>query len=420
MRAFDGIPPAPMSEGLISLSDVERAAANVRGSIVRTPFLLSQTLSELTGAEVWLKFENLQFTASFKERGALNKLLTLGRDQVRNGVIAVSAGNHAQGVALHARRLGIAATIVMPRRTPRMKVARTESFGANVVLHGASFAEASDHLDVLAERHRLAIVHPFGDAAIIAGQGTAALEMIEDGPPMDMLAIGVGGGGLISGIGTVYACKSPSTEIIGVQSERYPSMAFALADQPDMPVPGGTSVAEGIAVASAHALTLAHVRRLVADMIVVPEQRIEDAIALILQIEKSLCEGAGAVGLAALLAEPDRFRGKRVGLVLSGGNIDTRVLISVLQRHLARGGHLVRLTVNALDSSGGLGEIATIIGAGGGNILDVRHERVFSASMARVADVAIDLELADAGEITTILRNIEQAGYPVRLSTSSS
>lgn len=408
-----------MSIDLIGLSDVENAAKNVSGWIVRTPFLLSQTLSELTGAEIWLKFENLQFTASFKERGALNKLLMLDREQARNGVIAVSAGNHAQGVALHARRLGIAATIVMPRSTPRVKVARTESFGATVILYGESFAEASNHLDDLAEKHDLAIIHPFADAAIIAGQGTTALEMIEDGPPMDMLAVGVGGGGLISGVGTVYAAKSPSTEVIGVQSELYPSMALALAGQSDRAVRGGTSVAEGIAVASAHALTLAHARQLVSNMIVVSERRVEDAVALILQIEKSLCEGAGAVGLAAVMAEPDRFRGRRVGLILSGGNIDARVLISVLQRHLARGGYLVRLTVNALDTSGGLGRIATIIGAGGGNILDVRHERVFSASMARMADVTIDLELADASEISNILRNIEQAGFPVTLDTIS-
>ncbi|PZO91934.1 MAG: threonine ammonia-lyase [Sphingomonas sanxanigenens] len=401
---------------LISIGDVEHAASRLKASIVRTPFLASQTLSELTGAEIWLKFENLQFTASFKERGALNRLLALTRDEAQRGVITVSAGNHAQGVALHARRLGIPATIVMPRSTPRIKIARTEGFGAKVILAGANFAEASAHLAPLIEQEGLTLIHPFSAPHVIAGQGTVGLEMIQDGPPLDVVVAGVGGGGLISGIGTVFKDRSPEVEIIGVQSELYPSMANAFAGAGDAPVRGGNSVAEGIAVASADALTLHHVRHLVNDMIVVPEKKIEDAIALLLQIEKSLCEGAGAAGLAAVLAEPDRFRGKRVGLVLSGGNIDTRVLISVLQRHLARGGHLVRLVVNALDNAGGLGAIATIIGAGGGNIVDVQHERVFGGATARATDVAIDLELADPDELGSIVANIRAAGFPVTLA----
>lgn len=398
---------------LVTFVDVEAAAANLGTAINRTPFLHSQTLSDITGAEIWLKFENLQFTASFKERGALNKLTTLTPDEAARGVVAVSAGNHAQGVALHARRLGIPATIVMPRSTPRVKVARTESFGARVILAGADFAEASARLPALIADEGLTLIHPFSDPHVIAGQGTVGLEMVEDGPPLDAAVIAVGGGGLISGIGTVFAHRSPSTEIIGVQSQFYPSMALALEADEGATVRGGTSVAEGIAVASADLLTLRHVRRLVSDMIVVPEHTIEDAIALLLQVEKSLCEGAGAAGLAAVLAEPDRFRGKRVGLVLSGGNIDTRVLISVLRRHLVRGGQLVRLTVNALDNAGGLGRIATIIGAAGGNILDVHHERVFGGATARATDVAIDVELTDPHELHTIVKHISDAGFPV-------
>jgi threonine dehydratase len=404
---------------LISLADVENAARNIGPSIIRTPFLLSQTLSDLTGAEIWLKFENLQFTASFKERGALNRLTTLTPEQARRGVVAVSAGNHAQGVALHARRLGIPATIVMPLSTPRIKIARTEGFGAKILLAGANFAEASLHLSDLIEREGLTLVHPFSDPLVIAGQGTVGLEMIDDGPDMDVVVIAVGGGGLIGGVGTVFAARSPSTEIIGVQSELYPSMALALGSIADRKVRGGTSVAEGIAVATADALTLLHARNLVNDMIIVPEKLIEDSIALLLQIEKTMCEGAGAAGLAAVLAEPERFRGKRVGLILSGGNIDTRVLISVLQRHLARGGQLVRLTINALDNAGGLGAIATIIGAGGGNILDVHHDRVFGGATARAADVAIDLELADPEELSSIIRNIRNAGFPVSIAPPS-
>ena len=419
----DAVPSASAAASrhgeLISLSDVEDAAEKIGQAIIRTPLLLSQTLSDLTGAEIWLKFENLQFTASFKERGALNRLIALSRDEAERGVVAVSAGNHAQGVALHARRLGIPATIVMPRNTPAVKVARTQGFGAKVILAGANFAEASAFLPELVEKERLTVIHPFSDPLVIAGQGTVGLEMVQDGPPFDVVVVGLGGGGLVGGIGTVFAALSPQTQILGVQSELYPSMAQALSGVADASVPGGNSVAEGIAVATADPLTLRHVQRLVHEVIVVPERRIEDAIALLLQIEKSLCEGAGAAGLAAVLAEPERFRGKRVGLVLSGGNIDARVLISVLQRHLARAGQFVRLTVKTLDQAGGLGRIATIIGDGGGNILNVHHERVFGGATARSTDVAIDAELSDPSALEPIISKIEAAGFPVALSPSS-
>lgn len=403
----------------ISFADVERAAAKIAQSIVRTPFLLSHTLSDLTGAEIWLKFENLQFTAAFKERGALNRLLALSKDEACRGVVTVSAGNHAQGVALHARRLGIPAAIVMPRSTPAVKIARTEGFGARVILAGANFAEASAYLPQLVEKEGLTVIHPFSDPLVIAGQGTVGLEMLADGPSLDVVIAGVGGGGLISGVGTVFKALSPETQILGVQTELYPSMAQALNQYATGPVRGGNSVAEGIAVATADPLTLQHVRHVVDDIIVVPERQIEDAIALLLQIEKSLCEGAGAAGLAAVLADPGRFRGKRVGLVLSGGNIDTRVLTSVLQRHLVRFGQFVRLTVSTLDQAGGLGRIATLVGENGGNILNVHHERVFGGATARSTDVEIDVELTDPSDLRMIISAIEAAGFTVTQTSPS-
>lgn len=397
---------------MITLADVRKAADRIGGAVIRTPFLPSQTLSELTGAEVWLKFENLQFTASFKERGALNKLLTLTPGQRAAGVVAVSAGNHAQGVALHARRLGIPATIVMPLNTPRVKIARTESFAARVVLAGGDFAEASREVPRFVAEGAT-FIHPFDDAEVIAGQGTVALEMTEQGPPLDAVVIAVGGGGLISGVGAVLHALTPATEIIGVQTALYPSMAAALGHFAG-PIPGGTSVAEGIAVATPGALTLAHAQHLVHDMIVVPESAIEDAVALLLQIEKTLCEGAGAAGLAALLAEPARFAGRRVGLILCGGNIDMRVLTAMLQRHLARAGQLIRLQVTTLDHAGALGDVATIIGRLGGNILDVTHDRVFGDASARSASIGFLVELSDRSAAPEIEHAIQAAGFHVQ------
>lgn len=400
---------------MITLSSVRAAASRIEGAVSRTPFLPSQTLSELTGAELWLKFENLQFTASFKERGALNRLLTLTPAQQARGVVAVSAGNHAQGVALHARRLGIPATIVMPCGTPRVKVARTESFGARVVLAGADFAEASARVpEFVAEG--LTFIHPFDDEDVMAGQGTVALEMLAQGPKLDVVVVAVGGGGLIAGVATVLRAESPETEIIGVQTELYPSMAVALGRHAGG-IPGGTSVAEGIAVAKPGATTLAHAKALVNDMIVVPEAAIEDGVALLLQIEKTLCEGAGAAGLAAVLAQPARFTGKRVGLILCGGNIDMRVLTAMLQRHLARVGQLVRLHVSCLDHAGALGNIATLIGARGGNILDVAHDRVFGHVSARSASIQFLIEVPDRAAAEDIRASVAAAGYQASLPT---
>jgi threonine dehydratase len=396
----------------VTLADVRRAAGKICGSLVRTPFLPSHTLSGLTGAEVWLKFENLQFTASFKERGALNKLLTLNDEQRRCGVVAVSAGNHAQGVALHARRLGIPATIVMPEATPTVKVSRTASFGARVELIGRDFAEASAEVPRFVAQG-LTFVHPFDDADVIAGQGTVALEMVEQGPPMDVVLAGIGGGGLISGVATVFHELSPDTQVIGVQSELYPSMALALGAYRGR-VLGGMSVAEGIAVATPGALTLAIAQKLVSDVVVVREAVIEDAVALLLQIEKTLCEGAGAAGLAVLLADPERFRGKRVGIILTGGNIDMRVLTAMLQRHLARVGQLVRFRVTTLDNAGFLGTVATIIGQCGGNIQEVLHDRIFGDASARSASIVFTVELPDRERASVVLAALHAAGFEAR------
>jgi threonine dehydratase len=396
----------------LSLADVQLAAERIAGSVARTPFLHSQTLSDLTGAEIWLKFENLQFTGSFKERGALNKLLTLTEDQRRRGVVAVSAGNHAQGVALHARRLNIPATIIMPSGTPAVKVARTASFGATVELTGSNFAEASESVDKYVQQG-LTFVPPFNDHHVIAGQGTIALEMIEQGPPLDAVLVSVGGGGMIGGIGTVYNSLAPQTQIIGVESELYPSMAIAMHKH-DGPLLGGTSIAEGIAVAKPGELTLDIARAVVDDMLVISEVVIEDAVALLLQIEKTVCEGAGAAGLAAVLAEPERFKGKRLGLVLCGGNIDIRVLTAMLQRYLVRAGQLVRLRVTMADDAGALGKAATIIGQHGGNILDVTHDRIFGGSTPRSANAVFTVELPDWDRHRIMRVALIDAGFEVQ------
>lgn len=398
---------------IVTLADVETAARRLGDAVQRTPFLLSQTLSQLTGAEIWLKFENLQFTGSFKERGALNMLLTLAPDARRRGVVTVSAGNHAQGVALHARKLGIPATIVMPATTPSVKIKRTESFGASVHLVGRDFDEASASVEHFV-RQGLTFIHPFDDPEVIAGQGTIGLELVSQGPALDAVIVSVGGGGMISGIASVFKALSPETQIIGVESELYASMAQAM-DRCEGPVIGGASIAEGIAVAKPGVLTLEHVRRLVDDILVVSEAGIEDAVALFLQIEKTLCEGAGAAGLAAVLAYPDRFRDRRIGLVLSGGNIDMRVLTAMLQRHLVRSGQLVRLRVPMLDNAGSLGPAATIIGEMGGNILEVTHDRIFDGASARSANAVFTVELPDSERNALVIDALHRAGFSAAL-----
>jgi threonine dehydratase len=393
----------------VSLADVEAAAARLREPLPPTPFLPSATLSELAGCEVWLKFENLQFTGSFKQRGALNKLLSLTQAERARGVVTVSAGNHAQGVAYHASRLGVRATIVMPVTTPSVKVARTRAFGAEVLLTGDSFQDAAAAIPALVETRGLVLVHPYDDTAVIAGQGTVALEMLESGPSLDCVVVPIGGGGLIAGMSIALKGRQPGIEVVGVQTERYPAMATVLGfwHRPDL---GGASVAEGIAVRSPGAITREQLHRTIDHVAVVSESRIEEAIALLLQIEKTLCEGAGAAGLAAVLAEPGRYGGRRVGLVLTGGNIDSRLLANVLQRQLVREERLLRFAVALPDQAGSLGMLCSAIGQLGGNIDSVVHDRNFLGQDAKSVRVVAEVEVADRATGQRILEHLSSLG----------
>ena len=401
----------------IALADVEAAAANIAGSVIRTPCLKSETLSTLTGAQVWLKFENLQFTAAYKERGALNRLLSLNAEERARGVIAASAGNHAQGLAYHARRLGIPATIVMPRFTPIVKVQQTESHDANVVLFGEKYDDASAHAFELAAKKGLVYVHPFDDAKVMAGQGTVALEMLEDVPELDTLVVPIGGGGLISGMSTVAKARAESLgrdiNVIGVQAELYPSMYAAMKGQ--SAACDGDTLAEGIAVKNPGKLTQQVVRALVDDIVLVGERDLERAVALLLGIEKTVVEGAGAAGLAALLAHPRRFKGAKVGLVLCGGNIDTRLLANVLLRDLARSGRLARLRIRLKDRPGQLFEVARIFDQQQVNILEVYHQRVFTNLPAKGLITDIECETRDRDHLDRLVEALRAAGYEVRL-----
>lgn len=397
----------------IALSDVVAAHAAIGDKVIRTPCLLSRTLSELTGAQVWIKFENLQFTAAYKERGALNKLLTLTSEQRTRGVIAASAGNHAQGLAYHAARLGIPATIVMPRFTPVVKVQQTESHGAHIVLHGEKFEEASAEAYRLAAARGLTFVHPFDDPAVMAGQGTVAIEMFEDAPQIDTLIVPIGGGGLISGMATVAKARAHPVEVIGVQAELYPSMHAMLRGE--TVTCDGDTLAEGIAVKTPGVLTSQVVRALVDDIVLVGERDLEHAVAMLLTIEKTVAEGAGAAGLAALLAHPRRFRGRTVGLVLCGGNIDTRLLANVLLRDLARAGRLARLRIRLKDRPGQLFEVARIFDQQQVNILEVYHQRVFTNLPAKGLITDIECETRDRDHLERLVEALRAAAYDVRM-----
>ncbi|WAC29006.1 threonine ammonia-lyase [Ancylobacter sp. SL191] len=397
----------------VTLSDVEAAAARIAGAVPQTPFVHSETLSQKLGAEVWLKFENLQFTASFKERGALNKLLALTPDERARGVIAASAGNHAQGLAYHARRTGVDATIVMPTTTPNLKVERVREHGARVVLHGGGFAEAAAEMTRLAREEGLTIVHPFDDPFIIAGQGTATLEMLKAVPGLDTLAVPIGGGGLIAGATVVARALKPDMRIIGVQSEIFPGMARAVERFDGAPM-AGSSVAEGIAVLEPGQITRRIVREGVDEIAVVGEDSIEEAIALLLGIEKTLCEGAGAAGIAAMLARPELFAGRKVGVILSGGNIDTRVLVAVLQRHLTRAGRMVRIRAELPDNPGALARLTAVVAAAGGNIYELRHERLAATSRAKESSVTLDVELRDPTDLPVLMDRLEAEAFRVR------
>ncbi|MFA5989003.1 MAG: threonine ammonia-lyase [Sphingomonas sp.] len=401
---------APSGAALpVSIDDVRAAHARIAPAIVRTPTLISRTLSEMTGATVYLKFENLQFTAAYKERGALNTLLQL--DSNVTGVIAASAGNHAQGLAYHAHRLGIPATIVMPTNTPTVKVTQTEGHGATVILHGDTFDAAYAHARQLEAERGYTFVHPFDDVRIIAGQGSVALEMLEDVPEIDMFVTPIGGGGLISGMATVARNAQPPIEVIGVEAELFPSM-YNRINGTDMPCAGDT-LAEGIAVKEPGAITAKMVEALVDDIVLVSERSLEEAVSLLLQIEKTVVEGAGAAGLAALLQHPERFRGKTVGIVLCGGNIDTRLLANVLLRDLARSGRLARLRVRLQDQPGALFKLVRVFDAERVNIIEVYHQRVFTTLPAKGLITDIECETRDKAHLDRLVDAIRLAGYEV-------
>ena len=399
---------------MVSADEVRAAAARIAGAVERTPFLPSRTLSRLTGCEVFLKFENLQFTASFKERGALNKLLSLTPEERRRGVIAMSAGNHAQAVAYHAARLGIPAVIVMPRGSPNTKIKNTRVHGAEVVLEGESLADAGRHAHERARRDNLVFVHPYEDEHVIAGQGTVGLEMLQTVPDLDILVVPVGGGGLISGIALAAKSLRPQIRIFGVESKTYPSMNQRLAGQPVQV--GGDTIAEGIAVKDVGDIAFGIIRRLVEEVLVVDEETIERAVVALIEIEKTVAEGAGAAALAALLQTPERFAGSRVGLVVSGGNIDSRVLASVLMRGLVRDQRLVRLRVTVRDVSGSLAKVAGLIAEAGGNIVEVQHQRIFGTASARATGIEFLIETRDREHSEALVRLLEEGGIKVSVS----
>jgi len=395
----------------VSLQDIRAAAERIAGAVEQTPCIESRTLSRLTGARVFLKFENLQFTASFKERGALNKLLSLSADERRRGVIAMSAGNHAQAVAYHAARLAIPAVIIMPRGSPNTKVKNTQVHGAEVVLEGDSLHEAGRHAMQRAKRDNLVFVHPYEDPLIIAGQGTVGLELMAAVPDLEMLVVPVGGGGLISGIATAAKGINPAIRVFGAESKTYPSMYQRLNG---LPVEcGGDTIAEGIAVKDAGDIAFSIISRLVEEVLVVKEETIERAVVALLEIEKTVAEGAGAAALAALLEYPERFAGKRVGLPISGGNIDSRVLASVLMRGLVRDARLVRLRVTMPDISGSLARVAGLIAAGGGNIVEVQHQRVFGTASVKSTEIEFLIETRDRGHTEQLLRSLRDDGIKV-------
>jgi threonine dehydratase len=399
---------------MVSLDAIRAAAARIQGAVERTPFLPSQTLSRLTGTELYLKFENLQFTASFKERGALNKLVSLGDAERRRGVIAMSAGNHAQAVAYHASRLGIPAHIVMPKGSPNTKVKNTQVHGAKVVLEGDSLADAAKHAHALAAREGLVFVHHYEDELVVAGQGTVGLEMLEAVPQLDVLAVPIGGGGLIAGIATAARALNPRIRIFGAESRTYPSMHQRLAGEPVKV--GGDTIAEGIAVKDVGDIAFDIVRKEVEDVLVVAEETIERAIVALIEIEKTVAEGAGAAALAALLEHPQRFAGKRVGIPISGGNIDSRVLASVLMRGLVRDARLVRLRVTMPDVSGSLAKVAQLIADAGGNIVEVQHQRIFGAASVRTPEVEFLVETRDSEHTRSLVRSLEEKGIRVSVS----
>jgi threonine dehydratase len=395
----------------VTVDDILAARTRIAGAIVKTPTLISQTLSDMLGCKVNLKFENLQFTAAYKERGALNRLLQLDDASKAKGVIAASAGNHAQGLAYHGKRLGVPVTIVMPTTTPIIKVTQTRSHGATVVQFGEKFDDAYAHARELEAAQGLTFVHPFDEPDIIAGQGTVALEMLEDAPEIDTLVIPIGGGGLFSGMGTAARAMKPDIRLIGVQAELYPSM-YGFLKSTDLACDGDT-LAEGIAVKQPGSVTRRFVERLADDIVLVNERRLEESLSLLLQIEKTVVEGAGGAGLAALLTHRAQFAGRKVGLVLTGGNIDTRLLANVLLRDLARSGRLARLRIILQDRPGALFNVARIFDQEAVNILELSHQRIFTNLPAKGLSLDVECETRDRDHLQNLLGALRAAGYEV-------
>jgi threonine dehydratase len=394
-----------------TIDDIRAAAKRIDGAVIRTPMLVSKTLSEAIGAEVWLKFENLQFTAAYKERGALNKLLQLSPEERARGVIAASAGNHAQAVAYHAKRLGIPAVIVMPESTPTVKVTQTAGHGAKVVLYGNivddSFARARE----LALENGYVFVHAFDDPKVIAGAGTVGLEMLEDAPDLDTIVVPIGGGGLMSGVSIAARAVKPDIELIGVEAELYPSMKCAI-QHCQMPL-GGDTLAEGIAVKQPGELTSRILAEYADDVVLVSERNLERAVAMLVGIEKTVVEGAGAAGLAAMLSEPERYRGKKVATLLCGGNIDTHLLANVLVRDLVRQGRIARLHVAAHDQPGALAAITAKVYEAGVNVLEINHSRIFTSLPAKDTMIEVECEARDPQSIDDVVARLEAAGFRV-------
>lgn len=402
-----------LAQALLTIDDVRSAADRIEGAVVRTPMLHSKTLSSISGAEIWLKFENLQFTAAYKERGALNALLLMDEEKRSRGVITASAGNHSQGLSYHGTRLGVPVTIVMPRTTPTVKVMQTESVGGKVVLEGETFDEAYAHARQLEQELGLTFVHPFDDPDVAAGQGTVALEMLEQHGDLDCLVVPIGGGGLISGMATVAKAANPDIEIIGVQAALFPSMYAQINDR--QMICGGDTLAEGIAVKRPGEFTSKIVAELVDEILLVDEESLENAVSLLLQIEKTVVEGAGAAGLAAVLANPEKFAGKKVGLVLCGGNIDTRLLANVLLRDLARSGRLARLRIKLQDRPGALFKVMREFDAHNVNIIEIYHQRIFTTLPAKGLITDIECEARDRAQLDALVAALDTKGYSVSL-----
>jgi threonine dehydratase len=393
----------------VTPDDIRTAAEVIRGAVIVTECDQSRTLGEICGCKLWLKFENLQFTSTFKERGALNRLTALSPDERRRGVIAMSAGNHAQGVAYHASLLGIPATIVMPVGTPMVKVENTRRHGAEIVISGATLEEAAEFARAHGKAHDLTMIHPYDDPLIIAGQGTIALEMLQAVPQLDTLVVPIGGGGLISGIAVAARAIKPELRIVGVQAELYPSMYNVIKGE-HLPMRGDT-LAEGIAVKSPGRITIEIIRRLVDDIVLVTEDQIERAVAMLIASEKTVVEGAGAAGLAAVLAAPERFAGRNVGLVLTGGNIDTRLIASVLTRELAREGRLTQIAIDIVDRPGQLAAVSALLAEAGANIIEVSHQRTFSDLPAKGTLLEVVIETRDRAHLDEVMKRLGEAGY---------